>query len=402
MAFYRYKVIQNSKKNETVIEAGSEADALRILNQRNLTVVKFLGESDSAQPPGTPRISFSRKGKFNIYDFTDRLAPLLEAGIPLEQTLAIIEQGMKNNSGGLAVVQELRRGLHEGKSFSSLLKARETLFPPLFASLIETGEETGSLPEVAKELQRFMKDSKEFKEFVITSSIYPSIIVLVTLTMIVLLFTFFIPRFARLFKDAGKDLPFMTQVMLETGNFMQAVWWLWPLLILLGIVLWKRSRKTGALKAWKDKNVLRIPLAGRIVEGVQVSRFIRTLSIMVRNDVGIIKAVNISSRILQNGVIADSFSSVSAELRAGHKLSVALGKSPYMPDGAPSMLRIAEESGDVAQMLTRIAENSEGQVKTQLKRLLTALEPAIILVLAGFIALVVVAVFQAIMKMNSI
>lgn len=125
-------------------------------------------------------------------------------------------------------------------------------------------------------------------------------------------------------------------------------------------------------------------VAGRIMEGVQVSRFIRTLSIMVRNDVGIIKAVNILSRILQNEVIADSFSSVAAELRAGHKLSVALGKNPYMPDGAPSMLRIAEESGDVAQMLTRIAENSEGQVKTQLKRLLTALEPAIILVLACF------------------
>lgn len=225
---------------------------------------------------------------------------------------------------------------------------------------------------------------------------------LVTLTMIVLLFTFFIPRFAKLFNDAGKELPILTKIMLETGNLMQAIWWVWPLLVIALILLWKKSKNSGALKIWKDKTVLRLPLIGHIVEGVQVSRFIRTLSIMVRNDVGIIKAVNISSRILQNSFIADSFSAVTAKLRSGHKLSAALGESPYMPDGASSMLRISEESGDVAQMLTRIAESSEAKVKTQLKRLLTALEPAIILVLAGFIALVVVAVFQAIMKMNSI
>ncbi len=401
MAFFRYRVLQNGRKTETVLEAASEADASRILSRQNLTVIRFLGESTSGHPEAGGRFVLSRRGKFNIYQFTDRLAPLLEAGIPLEQTLAIIEEGMKN-SPGVTVVQELRRGLHEGKSFSALLRARENHFPPLFASLVETGEETGCLAEVAKELQRFMKDSKEFKEFVITSSIYPAIIVLVTMTMIVLLFTFFIPRFAKLFNDAGKELPFLTKVMLETGNLMQSIWWIWPILIIAVIALWKKSKSNGALKVWKDKNVLRLPLVGRIVKGVQVSRFIRTLSIMVGNDVGIIKAVNISSRILQNGVIADSFSAVTAELRSGHKLSTALGKSPYMPDGAPSMLRISEESGDVAQMLTRIAESSEAEVKTHLKRLLTAMEPAIILVLAGFIALVVLAVFQAIMRMNSI
>lgn len=401
MAFYLYQVIQNGRKTETVIEAASETDAARILNQRNAVVVKFLGESTSGTTRNKRNFSLSKRGKFNIYDFTERLAPLLEAGIPLEQTLEIIAEGMKGNPGS-TVVQELRRGLHEGKSFSSLLRAREALFPPLFASLIETGEETGCLTEVAKELQRFMKDSKEFREYVITSSIYPAIIVLVTLTMIVLLFTFFIPRFAKLFKDTGKDLPFLTQIMLDAGNFMQAVWWIWPILIIAAILLWKKSRRSGALKEWKDKMLLRLPFIGRIVEGVQISRFIRTLSIMVRNDVGIIKAVNISSRILQNGTIADSFSSVTAELRAGHKLSVALGKSPYMPDGASSMLRISEESGNVAQMLTRIAESSEAKVKTNLKRLLTAMEPAIILILAGFIAIIVLAVFQAIMKMNAI
>ncbi len=402
MAFYLYKVIQNGNLTETVIEAASEADAAGILNRHNYVVAKFLGEqASSTTPKNKQRFTISRRGKFNVYDFTARLAPLLQAGVPLEQTLAIIEEGMRGNPG-VAVVQELRRGLHEGKRFSVLIKTRESHFPPLFASLIETGEETGCLAEVAGELQHFMKETREFREYVITSSIYPAIIVLVTLTMIVLLFTFFIPRFAKLFKDTGNQLPFLTQIMLDAGNLMQAVWWVWPIIIVATIVLWKKSRNNGKMKNWKDRTILKLPFIGQIVEKIQVSRFIRTLSIMVRNDVGIIKAVNISSRILQNEIIAGSFSSVTAELRAGHKLSVALSRSQYMPDGSTAMLRIAEESGDMAEMLIRIAEDSEAQVKTYLKRLLTAMEPAIILLLAGFIALVVLAVFQAIMKMNSI
>lgn len=402
MAFYLYKVIQDGKMTETVIEAASQADAAGILNRHNFVVAKFLGESSSgAAARNRRRFTLERRGKFNIYDFTERLAPLLESGIPLEQTLAIIEDGMRGNQG-IAVVQELRRGLHEGKSFSSLIKARESHFPPLFASLIETGEETGCLVEVSGELRRFMRDSKEFREYVVTSSIYPAIIVLVTLSMIVLLFTFFIPRFAKLFKDAGKSLPFLTQAMLDTGSLMQAVWWLWPIMIAVVVFLWSKSRGSGALKSWKDRTVLKLPFIGRIVEEIQISRFIRTLSIMVRNDVAIIKAVDISSRVLQNEVVAGSFSSATAELRSGRKLSIALGRSPHLPDGATAMLRIAEESGDVARMLVRIAEDSEAKVKTRLKRLLTALEPAVILLLAGFVALVVLAVFQAIMRMNSI
>ena len=123
---------------------------------------------------------------------------------------------------------------------------------------------------------------------------------------------------------------------------------------------------------------------------------------MVRNDVPILRSVQISSGILQNAVIADSFSSVASELKSGHKLSQTLAKSPYMLSGAIAMLRISEESGDVAEMLTTIAESSENEVKKDLRRLLAALEPAIIICLALFIALIVLAVFQAIMKMNQI
>lgn len=401
MAFYRYRVIQNGRHTETTIEAASEAEAAHTLLRRNVLIVKLLEASSSQKEERKSPFRIFDRGRFNVYVFTERLAPLLKANVPLEQSLAVIEESMMGQSG-IIVVQELRRGLQEGKKFSELVRARNASFPSLYPSLIETGEQTGCLSEVVQELKRFLSSSKEFKDFVITSSIYPAVILFVTFSMIILLFTFFIPKFSKLFKDAGKEMPFLTQLMLDIGNFMKSVWWLWPILVLLLLFLYKKSTTNLMLKAWKDRMLLKIPLIGRIIQGVQVSRFIRTLAIMVRNNVSILRAVQVSSRILQNTVIADSFSSVTAELKAGHKLSKALGKSPYMIPGATAMLRISEESGDVADMLANIAESSENEVKKDLKRLLAALEPTIIICLALFIALIVLAVFQAIMKMNQI
>lgn len=401
MPFYQYKVIQNGKYVETTVEAASEAEAAGVLIRKNMTVVKLMNTGSSQREKARSFTGFFDRGRFNVYTFTDQLAPLLKANIPLEQALAVVEEGMSGQSGA-AVVQELRKGLQEGKKFSELIRARPTFFPSLYSSLIETGEQTGCLSEVMQELKRFLAASREVKDFVITASIYPAVILFVTFSMIVLLLTFFIPKFSKLFQDAGKTLPFLTQAMLDAGNFMKSVWWLWPLLVLAVIAFCRKTATNAALKKWRDRLLLKLPFIGRIICGVQVSRFIRTLAIMVRNDVPILRSVQISSGILQNAVIADSFSSVASELKSGHKLSQTLAKSPYMLSGAIAMLRISEESGDVAEMLTTIAESSENEVKKDLRRLLAALEPAIIICLALFIALIVLAVFQAIMKMNQI
>ncbi len=401
MPFYQYKVIQNGKYVETTVEAASEAEAAGMLIRKNMTVVKLMNTGSSQNEKARSLSVFFDRGRFNVYAFTDQLAPLLKANIPLEQALAVVEEGMSGQSGA-AVVQELRKGLQEGKKFSELIRARPAFFPVLYSSLIETGEQTGCLSEVMQELKRFLTASREFKDFVITASIYPAVILFVTFSMIILLLTFFIPKFSKLFQDAGKTLPFLTQAMLDVGNFMKSVWWLWPLLVLAVIALCRKTATNAALKKWRDRLLLKLPFIGRIIRGVQVSRFIRTLAIMVRNDVPILRSVQISSGILQNAVIADSFSSVASELKSGHKLSQTLAKSPYMLSGAIAMLRISEESGDVAEMLTTIAESSENEVKKDLRRLLAALEPAIIICLALFIALIVLAVFQAIMKMNQI
>ena len=183
---------------------------------------------------------------------------------------------------------------------------------------------------------------------------------------------------------------------------MQSIWWIWPLVVASLVFLYRKSKRTGQLKTIKDRFLLKIPLLGNIVVAVQTGRFLRTLSIMVKNHVPLLAAVRISRKVITNEFVWASFSSVEDHLRGGSRLSAILGASPYMPQGSIAMLKIAEESGEIGEMLERIAEESEEDIRVKVKRLLAFLEPGIILVLAVIVLLVVLAIFLAIMDMNVI
>ncbi|QSH40061.1 type II secretion system F family protein [Lentisphaerota bacterium ZTH] len=397
MVSYRYKAMEPGKSPiDITIEADSEADSLSRLRSRGLIPIKAYGEA------GAEKHSFRLKRKdLDACEFSDRLMPLLDANIPLEKCLAIIEQSVPEGSSR-DVVRSMRRGLHEGKKFSELVRSQPQRFPAIYASLVETGEETGCLPETIRELRRFLNESRSLKEFIVTSSIYPVIVLGVTFIVVIMLFTVFIPRFARIFHDMGRELPAMTLVMLKAGEVFKTCWWVWPLLVAGIIIFARKLRQGGKLKNKWDKFILKIPLVGKLITAVQISRFVRTMAIMLKNHVHLLPAVKIGIRVIENRAIAGTFSKVTDELRGGSKLSAALNKSPYMPPGSIPMIRIAEESGSVGPMLEQIADEAERKLKVTIKRLLAMMEPVIILILAAIVLMVVISIFLAIMEMNAI
>ncbi len=398
MALYRYRATQASgQRTEVTIEGDSPDDALVRLRARGLTPVKFLGEANLSSG-----FSFRRqKGGFNVYSFTDRLVPLLEAQITLERALAIMSESGDEDKNH-AVIVALRKGLHEGKKFSELIRSHGDRFPKIYANLVETGEETGCMTEVMSELQRFMTESKEQKDFLITSSIYPATILTITLGVIVLMFAVFIPRFSQIFLDMGKALPLPTQIMLTVSRIFNTAWPVWILLFFGICWLVIRIRRGGKAKIWWDRTALRLPIIGGLFQSIELSRFIRTLSILISNQVHLLNSVTIASRVLENTQLAGSFSNVAADLREGKKLSAALKKSRFMPSEALQVLKVGEESGNVGFMLRRVAEGMEKQTKQQIKRLLALFEPAVIVILAVVVLVVVISIFLAVMEMNNI
>ena len=286
MPLYKYKVSDSSGKVlEQLIKAENQADSLMKVRGQGFTPIKCFGQIDDYSGGG---LNLLKKDNFDIYDFTDRLLPLLEAHIPLERAFGILSEGSENEKDSF-VIHEIRRGLHEGKKFSALIREYDKYFPKIYASLIEAGEESGALIEVVKELQRYLNEKKELKNFLITNSIYPGIILLVVSVVVVAMFFFFIPKFAETITGMGNELPLITQIMLDASAFFLYFWWLWISMIvgiIYFIVLVKRGGKAKTL--W-DEKILQLPLLGPIIQTLEISKFVRTTAILVQNHVHLFK-----------------------------------------------------------------------------------------------------------------
>ncbi|WP_294503333.1 type II secretion system F family protein [uncultured Victivallis sp.] len=397
MGLYKYlAAAKGEAPHEILIEADSISEAQNKLRSRKIVPVRFCGEATVSGG------KFSlRRSKVNTYEFTRQLAPLLDSHIPLERALAIIADSSAEPEQH-DFVNGLRQGLHEGKKFSELARSHGNLFPGYYANLIESGEETGCLPEVTNELYKFMGESKELKDFIVSSSIYPLAILGVTLIVTVLLFTVFVPRFAKIFIDMGREMPPSMEFLIAMSTFFSYAWWLAPLLGIGGWVLLKRILGEDGLRLALSRLVLKLPLFGRIVIDLEMCKYIRTLAILISNHVEIIRTVRISGRIIANPVIAAGFSEIDRKLKGGDKLSAALAGNPFVPASMVPMLRVGEESGTVGEMLTKIASHLENDTKLKIKRLLSLFEPAVIVFLALVVLVVVVSIFVAMMEINSI
>jgi len=403
MPMYKYKAIGAKGGNavEILIEGDSQEDSLVRLRGRGFTPIKFLAQvDDSGKSLST---MFSGSKKFDPANFTSRLLPLLKANIQLERGLGIIANSSEDDTTKNLVL-DLRRGLHEGKKLSAMIRDRSNYFPSVYANMIEAGEESGALTRVMEELHKFLTERKELKNFLITSLIYPAIILLVTFAVIILLFTVFIPKFSKIFIDMGRELPLPTKIMMGisdvfTNPFMIAFF---GVAIFAMIYFISQIKKGGKAKEWWDENVLKIPQLGAIIQTVEVARFIRTMAVLLQSYVPLLNAVIISQKVMQNVAIKVTLSGIPGDLRAGTKLSESIGKSPYISKTVVQMLSIGEETGNVGDMLADTATFYEKEVKDRIKKLLALFEPMIILLLALVVTSVVISIFLAMLELNNI
>lgn len=399
MPRYRYIAAAPGQAGAEIdIEADSPQEAAAKLRSRGMTPIRCCGEADSGEA-GVRR--WLPRRKVDSYEFTSQLAPLLAANIPLERSLAIISESSAD-SELRNLSNSLRQGLHEGKKFSELIRSYGSVFPGFYANLIETGEETGCLPEVAAELQRFMSESREMREFVISSSIYPAVVLSITVLVAVLMFTVFVPRFAQIFADMGREQPGSMVFLMTVSTVVMHCCWIIPAILIGGWTILKWYYGIAQLREWRSLIATRLPIFGKLLVEMEMGKFIRTLAILVSNHVDIIRTVRISTRVIQNQVIRASFSALEGRLRGGEKLSATLVGNPFVPPGLAARIRVGEESGAVGAMLTRSAAHLEENTRRKVKRLLSLFEPVVIVFLAVMVLVVVVSIFMAIMEINEI
>ena len=335
----------------------------------------------------------------DVVAFTQDLSTLLEAGVPLDRALSIlIDVAQKERFRN--VIRDVLKNVQEGSYLSNALAKYPRVFSSFYVSMVRAGEAGGVLDGVLKRLGSFLESSQDFKDYIKSAMVYPIFLVLIGGLSIIILLTFVMPKFSVIFADMGQAIPLSTMILLKAGEGLKTYW----LVILagLGIAYYflRRYIKTPAGSFKLDRYKLRSPVVGELVRKIEVARFARTLGTLEQSGVPILQALNLVKGIIGNQVIAGTLSQIHNRVKKGEKLSRPLGEIGVFPSLAIQMITVGEETGRLGEMLLRVAENYEKASRDTVRRLVSFLEPAMILGMGVVVGFIVISMMMAIFSMN--
>ena len=334
--------------------------------------------------------------------FTQQLATLFEAGLPLDRALTILEE-LAPTPRLKTIVTDLVHGVRGGASLSdALTRHHPRPFSRLYVNMVRAGEKGGVLEVTLRRLAEFLEARAAFRDAVISALAYPLVITLVGAGAIVFLLTFVIPRFATIFSDLGQTIPLPTQILLSVSSVARTYWWVAPPLVLAIVLVWRMWTSTveGRL-AW-DQGILRLPIIGPLATKIETARFTRTLGTMLKSGVPVLGAMAVVGDMMSNTAIASAVGRIAQDVKRGGTIAASMREHASFPILAVHMVRVGEETGRLEEMLLKVAETFEGEVRIELKRVIGLLEPIIILGMGVLVAFIVVAMLLAIFSINEI
>jgi general secretion pathway protein F len=344
----------------------------------------------------------SRVSQRDLLALTQQLATLFEAGLPLDRALAILEE-LAPSPRVKAIVTDLLHSVRGGTSLSeALAKHHPRPFSRLYINMVRAGEKGGVLEVSLRRLAEFLEARAAFTDAVTSALAYPLVITAVGAGAIVFLMTFVIPRFATIFADLGQAIPLPTQILLTVSEGLRVYWWVGALAILAGVLAWRMWTATPAGRMQWDQILLRLPLMGRLSIKVETARFTRTLGTMLRSGVPVLGALAVVGDMMTNQAIGRAVARLADGVKRGGTVAAGLKEHTPFPALAVHMVRVGEETGRLEEMLIKVAETFETDVKTELRRVLGLLEPAIILGMGVLVAFIVVAMLLAIFSINDL
>ncbi|MEE4296559.1 MAG: type II secretion system F family protein [Wenzhouxiangella sp.] len=336
-----------------------------------------------------------------VGDLTQQLATLLAAGLPLDRSLGILAE-LAENERVRELVEQVRNHVREGGSLSEGLEQRHGVFSRFYINMVRAGEIGGSLDQTLSRMAEYMERAKELKDGVVSALIYPALLVVLAIASLILLMVYVIPQFTPMFEDFGGELPMLTQIVVGVGDVLQNYWWA-LIAGLLVIVVWFRSQmqRPASRRAW-DGRFLRTRWLGDVIAKIETARLTRTTGTLLVNGVPLLSALSIAKNVMTNTVLSEDVAEAAKQVKTGSPLAKALVKSEYFPRLALQMVNVGEETGKLDEMLLKVADTYDREVKTTIDRLMALLVPALTLGLAVLIGIIVMSVLMAILSINEL
>jgi len=341
------------------------------------------------------------KGR-DLVAFTQQMAMLLEAGLPLDRALGIQEE-LAPSARMRTITGDVLRGVRGGASLGdALAKHHPRPFSRLYINMVRAGEKGGVLEVTLKRLAEFLEEAQAFRDALLSALIYPTLLTIVGCGAVVFLMTFVIPRFADIFRDLGQAIPLPTQILLSVSTWLQHFWWVLGLGILAAALAGRVVLSTAAGRLQADRLLLRLPVLGEVALKTEVARFTRILGTLLQSGVPMIGALTVVRDMMSNHVLATAVGSLVEGVKRGAGLAGPMSESKAFPPLAIHMVRVGEETGHLDDMLLKAAAAFETDTRTLVKRLISLAEPCIILVMGLLVGFIVVAMLLAIFSITDI
>lgn len=382
------------KKVENSIEADTIRDAKKLLRRQNIRTTKISAPSFFEADLGQFLVDkgFARPfGRAELTRFTRQLAILINAGVPILECMEILHK-QEQNIVLKRVVKNISIQIEEGKSLYDAMSPQPG-FDKLYCALVRAGESAGILDSILVKLAEFLEKAEKLKKQVKSALTYPIIVVFVGIVVIFGLMTFVVPQFVGMLKESNQEIPWVTQTVIDVSNFFQNYTLLLIAGLAAGTMFFVNFIKTiEGKKAW-DRFTMKAPLFGMLIIKGNLGAFTRTLATMLTAGVPIIDSLEICIETLDNTQIAKDLTKVRQAVIQGKSITEPLSRISYFPPLVTQMIKVGESTGNLDQMLLKVADVFQDEVEELVGNLTKLIEPIILVVLGGIIGFVLIAMY---------
>ena len=398
MANFQYRAIDaQGKPIEGEMTAPDLSQLERQLQDMGLWLVRTL-ESKPKSAARTAQKRGTVKPR-DLMEFSTHMFTLLEAGIPLTQALNSLSVETPNlhlRATLLAIFQQVEAGntLHDA------MKQHPRIFPPHITNLVHAGEDSGTLTDTFKELERYLDWLDQIRGDVRQATIYPSIVMVAVIGLLVLLFTFVIPRFVPILEGLHVPLPTITILVIAISELFVETWWIAGSLILLGPMIWVVGRTyVPGFALWRDRMILQLPVLGELIRMLTLSKFVQNFAVLYRAGIPVLQSLQLCQGLVGNSVMERALQDTQRAVSEGSTINESLSRHPVFPPMVIQMISVGEATGTLPHTLMNVANYYNREIPRRIKKVFGILEPLITLGLIGIVGIVALALFMPMMSL---
>jgi general secretion pathway protein F len=400
MARFTYKAVRpDGEPVEGELEADDEGTVIQRLQGEGLIPIEARRAGGLRHRLLQRRVRALAADEIGV--FTRELSTLLESGLTLDRSLQILID-LQEEERIVRVMENLQERVRGGATFSAALEEEGGQFSRLYINMVRAGEASGALEAVLARLADYLERTAELRETITSALVYPAILLTVAGLAVIMLLVFVVPQFTVLFEDMGATLPLPTRIVIAVGDLFRGYWWAMlggMALIAMGVERWLQDPR---VRNRVDHRLLDLPLFGDLIWKLETARFCHTLSTLLKNGLPLLSALNLSKEVVSNRKLSGLLEEAGEDLKRGRGLAEPVARREILPQMALQMIRVGEESGSLDAMLAKVAQVYDRETQASVKRMLTLLEPVLIIGLGILVAGIIISIIVPILGANEL